>query len=432
LISLASALVAFSALAQNVPSTTLTIATVNNQDMVVMKKLAPEFERQNPSIRLKWVVLEENVLRQRVTTDIATHGGQFDVVTIGNYEAPIWARQGWLKPVTPLADDYDAADLLKPVRDAVSLKGDLYALPFYAESAMTYYRSDLFAVAGLKMPEHPSYAQIADLAAKLDDRAHQVYGICLRGKPGWGENMATITAIVHAFGGHWFGPGWQTTIDTPEWRKAIGYYSTLLKEHGPPGLTSNGFNETLALFASGHCAIWIDSTVAASMLYGEGSQVGGKVAYASMPSGDDPSAPTWLWSWNLAIPTSSKNAQAAMQFISWATSRDYIRLVAKTNGWIAAPGGTRQSTYASPDYQKAAPFAGFVLHALNTAIPSDDSKSRPDGGAQFVAIPEYQGIGTRVGQTLAATLTGQATVEAALRDAQTTTENAMRQAGYPK
>jgi sorbitol/mannitol transport system substrate-binding protein len=414
------------------PSNTLTIATVNNGDMVEMKKLAPDFERQNPRIHLKWVVLEENVLRQRVTTDIAARAGQFDVVTIGNYEAPIWARQGWLKPAAPLAASYDVGDLLLPVRDAVSYKGVLYALPFYAESAMTYYRTDLFAAAGLTMPARPTYAQIADFAARLDDRAHQVYGVCLRGKPGWGENMATVTAIVHAFGGRWFAPGWRTTIDTPQWHEAVGYYSALLREHGPPGATSNGFNENLALFSSGHCAMWIDATVAASMLYRGGSKVAGKVGYAAMPTGDDPTAPTWLWSWNLAVPVSSRHAVAALKFISWATSPEYIRLVARTDGWIAAPPGTRRSTYDSPDYQKAAPFSGFVLNAIDTAIPAAPSATRPYAGAQFVGIPPYQGIGTRVGQTIAATLTGQTTVDAALKEAQASTEMAMRQAGYPK
>ncbi len=432
LASLASTLALLSACSRNSESSTLTVATVNNADMVVMKSLAPAFERQNPSIHLKWVVLEENVLRQRVTTDVAAHAGQFDVVTIGNYEAPLWARQGWLKPVKPLTTDYNAGDLLKPVRDAVSYQGDLYAAPFYAESAMTYYRTDLFKAAGLKMPDYPSYAQIADFAAKLDDRTHQIYGVCLRGKPGWGENMATVTAIVHAFGGRWFAPGWRTTIDTPEWRKAVGYYSTLLKNHGPPGATSNGFNENLALFASGHCAIWIDSTVAASMLNSQGSQVAGKVGYAPMPIGDDAAAPTWLWSWDLAVPASSKHADAAIKFITWATSKDYIRLVAKTKGWVSVPPGTRQSTYDSRDYQRAAPFAASVLNAINTATPPDGTKSRPYSSAQFVAIPEYQGIGTRVGQSIAATLTGQSTVEAALRDAQASTETAMQQAGYPK
>jgi len=298
---------------------------------------------------------------------------------------------------------------------------------------MTYYRTDLFAAAGLKMPEHPTYAQIADLAARLGDDTRQIYGICLRGKPGWGENMSTVTSIVHAFGGHWFDAAWHTTIDTPEWHRAVGYYSTLLKDHGPPGATSNGFNENLALFSSGHCALWIDATVAASLLSGGGSQVAGKVGYAPMPTGDDPSAPTWLWSWNLAVPASTKHGEAAGKFIAWATSKDYIRLVAKTDGWLAVPPGTRQSTYDSADYQHAAPFARSVLSAINTALPSNAGEVRSrDGGAQFVEIPEYQGIGTRVGQAIAATLTGQTTIDAALKEAQASTEQTMQQAGYPK
>jgi sorbitol/mannitol transport system substrate-binding protein len=415
----------------NNSSTTLTIATVNNGDMIVMKKLAPEFERQHPDVRLKWVVLEENVLRQRVTTDVATGAGQFDVVTIGNYEAPIWARQKWLRPITGIPADYEAGDLLEPVRNAVTSQGQIFALPFYAESAMTYYRTDLFEKAGLRMPEHPTYTQIAEFAHRLTDRPNQVYGICLRGKPGWGENIATITSIVHAFGGRWFDMQWHAALDTPEWHRAITYYSDLLKSDGPPGATSNGFNENLALFASGHCAIWIDSTVAATLLYSsEHSNVAGKISYAPMPTDQDATAPTWLWSWNLAVPASSKHAEAAVKFATWATSRAYIGLVAKAQGWLAVPPGTRQSTYDSAEYQHAAPFAGFVRDAINTAIPAESgTATRPYRSAEFVAIPAFQGLGTQVGQIMAATLTGQSSVDAALKEAQTAAEHAVQQPG---
>jgi sorbitol/mannitol transport system substrate-binding protein len=415
----------------NNSSTTLTIATVNNGDMIVMKKLAPEFERQHPDVRLKWVVLEENVLRQRVTTDVATGAGQFDVVTIGNYEAPIWARQKWLRPITGIPADYEAGDLLEPVRNAVTSQGQIFALPFYAESAMTYYRTDLFEKAGLRMPEHPTYTQIAEFAHRLTDRPNQVYGICLRGKPGWGENIATITSIVHAFGGRWFDMQWHAALDTPEWHRAITYYSDLLKSDGPPGATSNGFNENLALFASGHCAIWIDSTVAATLLYSsEHSHVAGKISYAPMPTDQDATAPTWLWSWNLAVPASSKHAEAAITFATWATSRAYIGLVAKAQGWLAVPPGTRQSTYDSAEYQHAAPFAGFVRNAINTAIPAESgTATRPYRSAEFVAIPAFQGLGTQVGQIMAATLTGQSSVDAALKEAQTAAEHAVQQPG---
>jgi sorbitol/mannitol transport system substrate-binding protein len=425
---------ALAATAQGQAQTILTVATVNNADMVVMQRLSSRFEQQHADIRLRWVVLEENVLRQRVTTDIATRAGQFDVMTIGNYEVPIWAKQGWLSALENLPAEYDVNDLLAPVREGISDQGRLYALPFYAESAMTYYRTDLLQKAGLTMPEKPTYAQLREMAEKVTDKGNQTYGLCLRGKPGWGENMAFITPLVTAFGGQWFDNGWRTTINTPQWRDAITWYSESLRQFGPPGATSNGFNENLALMAGGRCGFWIDSTVAAGLLYdAKQSQIADRIGFAPMPAGSYAGGPTWLWSWNLAIPASSKQQDAARSFITWATSKDYIKLVAHENGWVAVPPGTRQSTYDSPDYKKVAPFAGFVQQAIMSANPSGPTREpRPYIGAQFVAIPEFQGIGTQVGQTIAGTLTGQTSVENALRSAQSATERTMRQAGYPK
>ena len=399
---------------------TLTIATVNNGDMVVMQKLSSEFEKLHPEIHLRWVVLEENVLRQRVTTDIATKAGQFDVLTIGNYEVPIWAKQGWLTPMDDLPAGFDVDDLLKPVRAALTYDGKMYGLPFYGESAMTYYRTDLFEKAGIKMPDDPTYEQIRGFADKITDKANQIYGMCLRGKPGWGENMAYVTSLVNAEGGQWFDMQWKPAIDTPAWHKAISYYDDILKADGPPGATSNGFNENLALFASGHCGMWIDATVAGGLLYDKKqSTVADKVGFAPMPTGSFKGAPTWLWSWNLAIPATSKQKDAARTFMTWATDKQYIQLVAKENGWVSVPPGTRQSTYEIAEYQKAAPFAAFVRKAIDVANPNGQTQQpRPYTGAQFVAIPEFQGIGTQVGQTIAGTLTGQTTVDQALKTAQ--------------
>ena len=412
---------------------TLTVATVNNGDMVVMQRLSSEFEKAHPSIKLRWVVLEENVLRQRLTTDIATRAGQFDVITVGNYEVPIWAKQGWLEPMEGLPAAYDAADILQPVREGISHEGKLYAVPFYAESAMTYYRTDLFQKADITMPAQPTYAQVAEYAEKITDKPNQVYGICLRGKPGWGENMGFVTPLVTSFGGQWFDQQWRTRIDTPEWNRAITYYSNLLRQFGPPGATSNGFNENLALFAGGRCGMWIDATVAAGLLFDpKQSQVSDKVGFAPMPTGEFKGGPTWLWSWNLAIPATSKQKDAAKTFVTWATSKEYVKLVAGANGWVAVPPGTRQSTYDSPEYKSAAPFADFVQKAIAGANPTGSTKApRPYTGAQFVAIPEFQGIGTQVGQTIASTLTG-TPVDQALKAAQSATERTMRQANYPK
>ena len=246
---------------------TVTIATLNNPDMIELKKLSPAFEKANPDIQLKWVILEENVLRQRATTDITTNSGQFDVMAIGTYEAPQWGKRGWLAPMTNLPASYDLDDVVKTARDGLSYNGQLYALPFYVESSMTFYRKDLFDAAGLKMPDQPTYDQIRQFADKLTDKSKEQYGICLRGKAGWGENMAFFSTVVNTFGGRWFDEKWQAQLDTPEWHKALTFYSDLLKKDGPPGASSNGFNENLTLMSSGKCAMWIDATVAAGMLY---------------------------------------------------------------------------------------------------------------------------------------------------------------------
>ena len=412
---------------------TITIATVNNVQMIEMQKLSPEFERQHPDIHLKWVVLEENVLRQRVTTDIATKGGQFDILTIGNYEVPIWAKQGWLAPFDALPAAYDVNDILKPVRDGISYEGKLYGLPFYAESAMTLYRKDLFDKAGLSMPEHPTYEQIRQFADKVTDKPSQVYGMCLRGKPGWGENMAYFDTLVTAEGGAWFDTHWNATIDTPAWKAALAYYTGILKADGPPGASSNGFNENLALFSSGHCGIWLDATSAAGTVYDKKqSQVADHVGFAALPTGSFTGGPTWLWSWNLAIPASSKQADAARQFITWATSKEYVQLVAKTDGWVNIPPGTRASSNTA-EYKQAAPFADFVVAAINGSNPTGQTKEpRPYVGAQFVGIPEFQAIGTQAGQTVAAALAGSEGVDAALASIQAATARSIKQAGYAK
>jgi sorbitol/mannitol transport system substrate-binding protein len=433
--SLAFAAFAFAALAPiAAKAATVTIATLNNPDMIELKKLSPAFEKANPDIQLKWVILEENVLRQRATTDITTNSGQFDVMAIGTYEAPQWGKRGWLAPMTNLPADYDLEDVVKTARDGLSYNGQLYALPFYVESSMTYYRKDLFEAAGLKMPDQPTYDQIKQFADKLTDKSKGQYGICLRGKAGWGENMAFVSTVVNTFGGRWFDESWKAQLDTPEWHKAVTFYSDLLKNDGPPGASSNGFNENLTLMSSGKCAMWIDATVAAGMLYNKAqSQVADKIGFAAAPVAVTPKGSHWLWSWSLAIPKTSKSQDAAKKFVTWATSKEYILLAAKDEGWASVPPGTRKSTYANPEYKKAAPFGDFVLSAIESANPNDSSmKKIPYTGVQFVGIPEFQSFGTVVGQSIAGVVAGQTTVDAALKAGNAAADRAVKQAGYQK
>ena len=412
---------------------TLTIATVNNSDMIRMQKLAKTFESEHPEIKLNWVVLEENVLRQRLTTDIATQGGQFDVLTIGMYEAALWGAKGWLEPMTDLPATYAIDDVFPAVRDGLSVKGTLYALPFYAESSMTYYRTDLFKDAGLSMPEHPTWEQIAGFARTLNKPDQEQYGICLRGKAGWGENMALISTIANAYGARWFNEQWQPEFNGAEWQNALNFYVGTLKASGPPGATSNGFNENLALFNSGKCAIWVDASVAGSFVTDSSqSKVAEHVGFTFAPDAVTDKGSAWLYSWALAIPTSSKAKDAARTFSTWATSKEYGALVAEKDGIANVPPGTRASTYTEA-YLKAAPFARVTLESLKVANPQDPTlKPVPYVGIQLVTIPEFQAVGTQVGKLFSAALIGQTTVDQALAAAQQSTEREMKRAGYPK
>ena len=280
----------------------ITIATVNNGDMVRMQKLTDDFTAKNPDIQLEWVTLEENVLRERVTTDIATKGGQYDVMTIGTYEVPIWAKQNWLLPLDKLGDDYDAADIIPAIAGGLTVDGKLYAAPFYGESSFVMYRKDLMEKAGLTMPDAPTWEFIGEAARKINDRASDVNGICLRGKAGWGENMAFLTAMSNSFGARWFDETWKPQFDQPEWKTTLDFYVKLMNDAGPSGASSNGFNENLALFQQGKCGMWIDATVAASFVSNpKNSTVADKVGYALAPDNGLGKRGNWLWAWSLAF-----------------------------------------------------------------------------------------------------------------------------------
>jgi sorbitol/mannitol transport system substrate-binding protein len=421
-------------LASPVLAETLTIATVNNGDMIRMQKLADDFTANNPDIELEWVTMEENILRQKVTTDIAAQGGQYDIMTIGTYEVPIWAKQGWLVPLENLGADYDVDDLLPPIRDGLSYEGKLYAAPFYGESSMVMYRKDLFEKAGLTMPDAPTWEFVADAARKITDKDAEIYGICLRGKAGWGENMAFLTATANSFGARWFDENWRPQFDQPEWKNTLDFYINLMKDAGPPGASSNGFNENLALFQTGKCGMWIDATVAASFVTNpKESTVADKVGFALAPDNGLGKRGNWLWAWSLAIPAGSQKQEAAEKFIGWATGKGYAALVASKEGWANVPPGTRTSLYENPDYQAAAPFAKMTIDSINAADPTQPTvKPVPYVGVQFVAIPEFQGIGTAVGQQFSAALAGQVSVDQALASAQQLTEREMMKAGYIK
>ncbi|KXK62889.1 sugar ABC transporter substrate-binding protein [Micromonospora rosaria] len=408
---------------------TITVLMVGNPQMEDLAKVTADTFTKDTGITVRFTILPENELRDKVTQDVATQGGQYDVATIGAYEAPIWAENGWLHELSTYADadtGYDKGDLIAPVVASLSGSDDkLYAAPFYGESSFLMYNKELFAAKGLTMPERPTWPQVAQFAAQLDDKQAGVAGICLRGLPGWGELFAPLTTVVNTFGGTWFEQDWTPKVNAPEFTEATTFYVDLVRKHGQPGAPQAGFTECLNTFGQGKAAMWYDATSAAGTLEDpDSSTVAGKVGYAYAPVHRTDSS-GWLWTWALAMPKTTKNADAAWTFISWATGKEYEKLIGSSLGWSRVPAGKRQSTYQLPEYrQSAQPFADLTLKSIQEADPVNPGvQPRPALGVQFVGIPEFADLGTKVSQEVSAAIAGQVTVDRALANGQRLAED---------
>ncbi len=411
---------------------TITALMVGNPQMEDIQKLTAEHFTKATGITVKYTILPENELRDKVTQDVANQGGQYDVATVGAYEVPIWAKNGWLNELsTQAAADsaYDQADLLKPmVQSLTGEDGKMYAAPFYGESSFLMYNKELFAATGLTMPEKPTWAQVADFASKLHDKDNGVAGICLRGLPGWGELFAPLTTVVNTYGGTWFEKDYTPKVNAPEFKEATDFYVNLVKNYGESGAPQAGFTECLNTFSQGKAAMWYDATSAAGTLEDEtASKVAGKVGYAYAPVNKTEYS-GWLWTWAWASPKTTKKSDAAWKFISWATSKEYEQIVGKNLGWSRIPSGKRTSTYSIPEYkQDAAAFADITLKSIENANPQNPGlQPRPALGVQFVGIPEFADLGTKVSQQVSAAMAGGTTVDAALAEGQKLAEAAAK------
>ena len=403
---------------------TVTVAVVSNP--LVTGQMIPltqsVFEKENPGITVKFATYTEGDLRAAIEKDVSTHSNSFNAVMIGPYETPLFAKNNWLVDLSKqyVASDpsYDASDLLPAVAKSLSYNGDLYAAPFYGESSMLYYNKSLLAKAGITMPEHPTWAQVAADAAKLNQPGSEA-GICLRGLAGWGDNMASLDTVINTFGGEWYNPSWSAQLNSPADTAAINFYVNLVKADGESGASNDSFNQLLTLYGQGKCAMWYDATVAATSLATTYPSVYANTGYAFAPV-DKTTSSGWLWSWSLGIPQGVSDQGAAWKWISWATSKQYDSLVAAKYGWSAVPPGSRTSLYSNPDYLKAAaPFANITLQSIDGTDPDHPTVNPvPYVGVQYVDIPQFETLGMTVGQQIAGAIAGTESVSQAISSAQ--------------
>ncbi len=402
----------------------INVLMVNNPQMLALQKHIGEFEKES-GIKVNFTVKPENDMRNQAATEFANQSGQFDVATLSNFEIPFYSKNGWLhslEDIQAYKDDKDFnQDDIFPSMTA-SLKGPdgkLYGEPFYGESSFLMYRKDIMDKIGVTIPDNPTWDEVAAAAAKADGAEPGMKGICLRGLPGWGEVFAPLTTVVNTYGGTWFEKDWTPKVNAPEFKAAVSFYTDLVKTYGEAGAAQAGFAECLTATTQSKVAMWYDATSAAGSLEADDSPVKGKMAYAQAPVKMTKSS-GWLYAWSWAIEKKSAKQDDAWKFISWASSKKYEELVGAQDGWATVPAGKRASTYANADYKKAAgSFAEATLKAIQAADPTNPGvQPRPTVGIQFVDIPEFTDLGTKVSQDVSAVIAGKKTVDEALENGQ--------------
>jgi sorbitol/mannitol transport system substrate-binding protein len=400
----------------------INVLMVNNPQQVDLQKLTEQYFTKRTGIKVNFTVLPEDDLRDKASQEFSSQAGQYDVASLSNFETPIYARSKWIAPLSGyLAKDpgFDQQDIFPSLRKALSVGGQVYGEPFYGESSFLMYRKDVLKAKGITVPAHPTWPQVADIAAKVDHARPGMAGICLRGQPGWGQLFAPLTTVVNTFGGTWFTKDWRAQVDTDGFAQATKFYVDLVRKHGEKGAAQAGFTECLTDLEQGKAAMWYDATSAAGSLEAQGSPVAGKIGYAAAPVVKTKSS-GWLYTWSWSIEQASSHKDDAWKFISWASSKQYEQLVGQKLGWANVPAGKRKSTYQNPKYLKVAgAFAKPTLAAMEAADPNDPGvQPRPAPGIQFVDIPEFPNLGTQVSQDVSSAIAGHGSVEDALRHGQ--------------
>jgi sorbitol/mannitol transport system substrate-binding protein len=401
----------------------INVLMVNNPQMIDIQQLTDEFFTKKTGIKVNYTVLPENDVRDKISQELSSQAGIYDISTISNYEVPFYAKAGWLAPLSDYvaADSaFNQGDIFPGMTKSLSASdGKLYAEPFYGESSFLMYRKDVFAAKGVTMPENPTWQQVADLAAKVDNAQPGMRGICLRGEVGWGQVFAPLTTVVNTFGGTWFDNDWNAQVDSAEFKEAVNFYVNLVRAHGEAGAPQAGFTECLNNLEQSKVAMWYDATSAAGSLEAQGSPVRGKIGYVAAPVVKTKTS-GWLYAWSWAIEKASKKKDNAWKFMSWASSKDYEESVGSKLGWTRVPAGKRLSTYDNPDYVKASSaFAGPTKAAILAADPEHAGvQPRPVPGIQFMDFPEFSALATTVSQYISTAIAGQLSVDSALKKGQ--------------
>ena len=399
----------------------ITVAVIPASYFENLISLQPQFEALT-GIKLRFEKVPPGQIRQKALLDLSSKTGTYATHAADPMYYPLYVSNKWVEPLDKYLNDAsltDAAwfrfdDIIKAWRDANSVDGKPYGVPYDGEVTVQVYRKDLYEAKGLKAAE--TYEQLSGNAKALNDPVNRMYGLALRGFAGAGQNMYIYPSLFRGHGGSW-GSGNAIVVNSPEAVRALTWYVETLTAYAPPAVRNWNWPDIADAFSQGTVATYIDAHSSAAVITNpEKSKVVGKIAYARWPKGPNGKRVTSIWNWGFPINAalSDRAKKATWLFIEWAASPE---TQARTSWKFAGPGKrsgvNRLSLWRSPEFAAAMKDAGdnFIPAALESLEQDTDVDWRP-------RVPQWPAIGETMGTAIQSALVGQKQPKEALDEAQ--------------
>lgn len=399
----------------------ITVAVIPASYFENLISLQPQFEALT-GVKLRFEKVPPGQIRQKAVLDLSSKTATYATHAADPMYFPLYVANKWVEPLDRYLSDpaltdaawYNYNDIIKAWRDADSMNGKPYGIPYDGEVTVQVYRKDLYAEKKLKPAD--TYDELSANAKALNDPANRMYGLALRGFAGAGQNMYIYPSLFRGFGGNWTS-GNQIVVNSPEAVKALTWYVDTLTAYAPPAVRNWNWPDIADAFSQGTVACYIDAHSSAAVITNpEKSKVVGKIAYARWPKGPNGKRVTSIWNWGFPINAalSDKAKTATWLFIMWASSAE---TQARTSYKFAGPGKrsgvNRISLWKSPEFAAAMKDAGdnFIPAALESLEQDTDVDWRP-------RVPQWPAIGETMATAVQAALVGQKKPKEALDEAQ--------------
>jgi ABC-type glycerol-3-phosphate transport system substrate-binding protein len=417
-------MVGFVGLGVDLKGTTIYVAIRSLPETDFIMERVQEFTRET-GIKVRFVVYPELQLREKIVMDMVSRQGAYDVIALDCVYVREFAEKDWIYPLDEFVTKEELSDFFEKVLGMFTYKGHLYGLPVYSEITHLMYRKDIFEEKGISVPE--TFDELWEVAEKLNNPPN-IYGIAMRGLRGDGMNVYTWTSFLRGFGGKFFDENWRPVFNNEEGVKATEFYANILRNFGPPGVSSYTWDDVQSAFTSGKVAMIIDANNFMTRIEDPTkSIIAGKIGYAMIPAGPAGRYPG-IYSMGLAISKvgakTEKEKLAAAEFIKWATSFDMQLDCALQKGVVSS---ARKSVFENPAFQAKFgedSYPGWLSSTVKSYELADPN-FRP-------LIPEWREVGNIIGIAVEQVIAGEKSAKEALDWAAKEVERIMREAGKLK